>query len=79
MRESGSGEQSCPHDARVSAYQQRLGVLWISACQLDQASCPIRFREFAAIPAGRPTALTGNQPDLEQLEGVLVPICARSD
>ena len=74
VREAGSGEQRRSHDARVGAYQQRLDILRISACQLDEASCPVRFREFAAIPAGHPAALMGKQPDLEELEGVLVAI-----
>src|ERR1700740_1776904 len=45
--EGGSGEQSRAHDTRIGAYRQRLGIRRISTCELDEASCPIRFRKFA--------------------------------
>ena len=74
VREGGSGEQRCAHDARIGAYQQRLGILRIPARQFDQASGAIRFGDFATVPARSPTAMARTQPDLEELEGVFVAI-----
>src|SRR5260370_22281761 len=50
--ESGSGKKRGAQDPRVSPDQEGIGILRIAARQLDDASCPIRFREFAAVPAG---------------------------
>ena len=49
-------------------------VLRIPARQLNESSCAIRFREFAAVPARRPAALARKQPDLKQLERIFVAI-----
>jgi len=70
----GSGKKRGAQDPRVSADQEGIGILRISARQLDKASGAIRFGEFAAVPARRPAAVTRKQPDLEELEGVLVAI-----
>ena len=59
MGESGSGKKRGAQDSRVSPDQEGIGILRIAARQFDEASCPIRFREFATVPAGRPAALTG--------------------
>src|ERR1700730_6938270 len=66
VRKRGSGEQGSPHDARIGAYQQRLGILRISARQLDEASPPIRFGEFAAVPARLSSAAARTNPYLEE-------------
>src|SRR5579863_646222 len=63
----GPREQRRAHDTRVSAYEQRLCVFWLSARQLNKTSCPIRFRKLAAVPARRRASLPRKQPDLKEL------------
>src|ERR1700722_8052585 len=72
--EDGPGNQRRAHDASIGAYKQRLRGLRLPACQLDETSRPICFRKLAAVPAGRPAALTGKQPDLEELQRILIAI-----
>ncbi len=72
--ECGSGKKRSAQDTRIGADQQGIGILRLSACQLDEASGAIRFGKFAAVPARRPAALARKQPDLEKLKGVFVAI-----
>ena len=74
VAKAGPRKERCAQDSRISADQQRLGILWIPARQFDETSRAIRFGKFAAVPARRPTAVAGQQPDLEELEGILVAV-----
>jgi len=74
VSEGGSGKKRGAQDPRISADQEGIGILRISACQLDEASGTIRFGKFAAVPARLPAAVARKQPDLEELEGVFVAI-----
>jgi len=70
----GPGMKRCTQDPRVGADQEGLGIPRIPGCKLDEASGAIRLREFAAVPARRPSALAWKQPELEKLEGAFVAI-----
>ena len=49
-------------------------VLRVSTRERDQATRPIGFREAAAVPARRSTALTRKQPDLEDFQRIILGI-----
>jgi hypothetical protein len=72
--EGGSGKQGRAKDPGVGTDQQGLSILRISARQHDKGPSAIRFWEAAAVPARRPAALTGKQPDLEELKRVFAVI-----
>jgi hypothetical protein len=52
--ECGSGKKRGAQNPRISADQHGIGILRLSACQLDWASDTIRFEEFSAVPARLP-------------------------
>jgi hypothetical protein len=54
--------------------QKAIGILRISACQLDKVSGAIHLGEFATVPARLPAAMARKQPDLEELKEVFVAI-----
>jgi hypothetical protein len=70
----GSGEKRGAEYPRVGADQEGIGILRISACQLDEASGAIRLGEFAAVPRRLPAVVARKQPDLDELEGICVAI-----
>jgi hypothetical protein len=74
MGKSCSSQERRAQDARVGSDEQRLGVLRLSACQLNKSPGAIRLGEFAAVPAGLAAVLTRTQPDLKELERIVVSI-----